>query len=348
MDRAMAIGPLEIQRHRSDWSRGRSPKLAGADAIGGETGISGPLAQQEQPLRVVLQARGLESGDENGVVVWRNPRLEREGSPSVSLRDVVGLQRKIDRRRAEGLSRTSDYLRIANEVTPESDLQKMALDAGLELALLRQWLRLLDVTSGGPVQVTGHFVEKIESSGDYDFIKGWGTTATPSLIANSSDQQVRIPGIARPHSVFVHPSPTLFAAAGWQSPVSGVVKVEAEIQDAHPECGNGVEWWVLHRTFDGSRILKTARLDGAGQGSMESRAIAVKKGEVIALVVGPKDGSHACDLTRVDFRLAETGAEQRFGISHPTSRMIFCQAILKTTVTAIMRFGISTGVKCRS
>ena len=119
---------------------------------------------------------------------------------------------------------------------------------------------------------------------------------------------MRIPGIARPHSVFVHPSPTLFAAAGWQSPVSGVVKVEAEIQDAHPECGNGVEWWVLHRTFDGSRILKTARLDGAGQGSMESRAIAVKKGEVIALVVGPKDGSHACDLTRVDFRLAETGA----------------------------------------
>lgn len=301
-----AIGQIGREGGPPSWQEARTPLVAKQ-----EFRVPLPKLQQEQPLRVVLQARGLESGDENGVVVWRNPRLEREGSPSVSLRDVVGLQRKIDRRRAEGLSRTSDYLRIANEVTPESDLQKMALDAGLELALLRQWLRLLDVTSGGPVQVTGHFVEKIESSGDYDFIKGWGTTATPSLIANSSDQQVRIPGIARPHSVFVHPSPTLFAAAGWQSPVSGVVKVEAEIQDAHPECGNGVEWWVLHRTFDGSRILKTARLDGAGQGSMESRAIAVKKGEVIALVVGPKDGSHACDLTRVDFRLAETGAEQR-------------------------------------
>ena len=301
-----AIGQIGREGGPPSWQEARTPLVAKQDFR-----IPLPKIQAGLPLRVMLQARGLDLGDENGVVVWQNPRLERQGRPPVSLRDVVGLQKKLDRRRADGLSRTSDYLRVANKVTPESDLQKMAVDAGLELDLLRQWLRLLDVNSGGPVQVTGHFVEKMESSGDYDFVKGWGTPATPSLIANSSDQQVRIPGIARPHSVFVHPSPTLFVAAGWQSPVSGVVRVEAEIQDAHPECGNGVEWWVVHRTSDGARILKTARLDGAGQGSMESQAVAVKKGEVIALVVGPKDGSHACDLTRVDFRLAETQAEQR-------------------------------------
>ena len=301
-----AIGQIGREGGPPSWQEARTPLVAKQDFR-----IPLPKIQAGLPLRVMLQARGLDLGDENGVVVWQNPRLERQGRPPVSLRDVVGLQKKLDRRRADGLSRTSDYLRVANKVTPESDLQKMAVDAGLELDLLRQWLRLLDVNSGGPVQVTGHFVEKMESSGDYDFVKGWGTPATPSLIANSSDQQVRIPGIARPHSVFVHPSPTLFVAAGWQSPVSGVVRVEAEIQDAHPECGNGVEWWVVHRTSDGARILKTARLDGAGQGSMESQAVAVKKGEVIALVVGPKDGSHACDLTRVDFRIAETQAEQR-------------------------------------
>ena len=63
MDRTMAIGPLEIQRHRSDWSRGRSPKLAGgADAIGGETGISGPFAQAPARTAVTSGVAGARIG----------------------------------------------------------------------------------------------------------------------------------------------------------------------------------------------------------------------------------------------------------------------------------------------
>ena len=46
----------------------------------------------------------------------------------------------------------------------------------------------------------------------------------------------------KPHSVAMHPSPSLRVAAGWKSPVSAVLRVEGRVQHAHPECGNGVTW----------------------------------------------------------------------------------------------------------
>src|SRR5262245_53737539 len=61
-------------------------------------------------------------------------------------------------------------------------------------------------------------------------------------VANASDTHVRVPGNLRPHSVAVHPSPTLRVAAGWLSPVSGRLRVRGRVQHAHPECGNGVTW----------------------------------------------------------------------------------------------------------
>ena len=46
----------------------------------------------------------------------------------------------------------------------------------------------------------------------------------------------------KPHSIAVHPSPKLAAAAGWQCPAEGVYRIEATVQPAHPECGNGITW----------------------------------------------------------------------------------------------------------
>ena len=37
-------------------------------------------------------------------------------------------------------------------------------------------------------------------------------------------------------------------AVGWQSPIDGEIAVSAKVADAHPECGNGGEWWVQHHT----------------------------------------------------------------------------------------------------
>ena len=53
-------------------------------------------------------------------------------------------------------------------------------------------------------------------------------TRRRSVVANSSDQHVRIPGNMKPHSVAVHPSPTLRVAVGWRSPVAATLRVEGD------------------------------------------------------------------------------------------------------------------------
>jgi hypothetical protein len=270
-----------------------------------------PPLSRDQTVNVAFQSRDVEQDASMGAVVWENARLERSGRPTVLLRDAVGLQKEMARRRASGLQRTVDYLKAVASGGPDIDVQSLAKEHQLDAGILETWFKILDVSTRGPVEVTGHFTNKMESGANYDFIKGWGVPETPSFNANSSDQEVRVPGIARPHSVFVHPSPTLFVAAGWQSPVTGVVQVQAEIADAHPECGNGVEYWILHRFGTDSSTLKTGRFEMGGKASLEPQSIAVRKGEVLALVVGPKDGNHACDLTQVQFRISETQGEQR-------------------------------------
>ena len=107
---------------------------------------------------------------------------------------------------------------------------------------LLAWLDYLGIGSGGAAKIQGYFTNKIVGVANYKFINGWGTSETPLLIANSSDQHVRVPGNMKPHSVAVHPSPTLQAAIGWRSPVSANMQVQAQITHAHPECGNGITW----------------------------------------------------------------------------------------------------------
>ena len=127
------------------------------------------------------------------------------------------------------------------------------------------WLDYLGIGAGGAVEVDGHFTNKITSVGGYDFVNGWGSNETPLLVANSSDQHVRIPGNMKPHSVAVHPSPTLRAAVGWRSPVAATMRVEGPVTHAHPECGNGVTWSLELRRGATRQRLAT----GIAQGDKE-------------------------------------------------------------------------------
>src|SRR6185503_11112942 len=104
------------------------------------------------------------------------------------------------------------------------------------------WLAYLGIGAGGPVELSGLFTSKLSGVGGHDFIRGWGSPETPSLVANSSDQAVRIPGNAKPHGIAVHPSPTLRIAVGWRCPVTATFRAEGKVRHAHPECGNGVTW----------------------------------------------------------------------------------------------------------
>src|SRR5437867_6245161 len=181
---------------------------------------------------------------------------------------------------------------------------ELAKKHGVEADALRAWLDYLGVGSGGPVKIETCFTNTIGSASGYEFIKGWGSPDTPQLVANSSDQHVRVPGNMKPHSIAVHPSPKLQAAVGWRSPITSTMRVEAKVQHAHPECGNGVTWSLeLRRGATRQRLAA-----GVAQGSKELKIapvenLAVQTGDLISLLIGPRDGNHSCDLTEVNLIL---------------------------------------------
>ncbi|MEO2021162.1 MAG: DUF1592 domain-containing protein, partial [Pirellulaceae bacterium] len=146
---------------------------------------------------------------------------------------------------------------------------------------------------------------------NHKFIQGWGTQQTPSVIANSSDQDVRIPGLAKAHSVVVHPSPTLFTAVGWQSPIDGIVRIEASVTDAHDNCGNGVEWFLQHRNSHKTATLWKGEYELGGSATMAPVTIQVRQGELLSLLIGPRQGNHGCDLTSINLTISEPGDPRR-------------------------------------
>src|SRR5262249_8686450 len=75
----------------------------------------------------------------------------------------------------------------------------------------------------------------------------------------------------------------------------------------HPECGNGVAWWLELRRGGTRRRLAAGIAQGAKPapfGPLEK--VSVQEGDVISLLVGPRDANHSCDLTALDLKLAST------------------------------------------
>ena len=303
------IGHIGRNGENREWLEGVSP-------IATNRAINLKLPQgTTEDTSIFLIASDAGDGREHDHVVWENPRLTLANGPDIALRDLGGLQKRIMQLQREALAKTTDYLAAVAEVaakpeTSEQELKVLASKHGLDQSALNVWLNYLAVGEVGPVLVEGHLKEKHQSN-DHDFIRGWGVAATPIALGNSSDREVRIPGISRPHSIVVHPSPTLFIAAGWQSPISGLVKIEANIRDAHPECGNGEEWFVQHRTKRKLGNLWSGDFGAGGSAKMPPKTISVRKGELVSFVVGPRDGSHACDLTEINLTITELNGEKR-------------------------------------
>lgn len=269
-----------------------------------------PQATDQNEVTFYLSVVGAAAdGTASDHVIWKNMRLEGAGRPPLLLRDATSVAKKIGELRRTMLSRTADYLAAASDCIEDDDVSSVAQTHELDSDLLMVWLRFLSI-GNQVVPVHGHYTQTERNPGGVDFITGWGTS-TPSFLANSSDQELRIPGIARPHSVVCHPSPTLYTAVGWRSPFSGLLKVSAEIADAHPECGNGVEYFVQHRTVSEVQTLGQGDFAVQGEGTVPERTLMIGKGDLIALLVGPKEGQHSCDLTRVDLTISEVGGEGR-------------------------------------
>ena len=279
-----------------------------------EVRIKLPAPANSDEVVLYLVASDAGDGNTNDVVVWQQPRLAVPGRPNLLLRDARRFARELSARRESLFAATAKCLAAASDLsaaTNARDLTAVSRERGVDPQALTAWLDFLGIGSGAPPALAW-FTNALPNTSNYDFVKGWGSKETPSLIANSSTQHVRIPGNLKAHGVAVHPSPKLNVAVGWRSPLNGVLRIDAKVTHAHPECGNGVEWFLeLRRGATRQRLAS-----GTAQGSKEIKVgpienFAVQIGDLISLIIGPRDGNHSCDLTDVELVLRSAGNDAR-------------------------------------
>jgi len=248
-------------------------------------------------------------GSASDVAVWSHPRLVVPGRPEIPLSRLRSVIHRLDQTRGPLFSQAAACLNAAAELTevPSGEaLIAWARSKNLDPQVFAAWLEALGLRSGG-TRIEGHMTSSMESAQGYSFIQGWTGADALSVTANASDREVRVPGLMRPHSVAVHPSPSRRVIVGWRGPVAGTFRVEGVVQHSHIECGNGVSW-VLELRRGGTRQTLAS---GVSQGAQEVRfgplpSVTVGVGDVVCLSVGPRDGNHSCDLTRVDLQLTDT------------------------------------------
>lgn len=262
-------------------------------------------------LTVRLHASDAGDGATDDVVVWERPRLVAPGRPDVLLRDLRAVSQNLAQGRTRVVATAAACLTAAAEaaahVSPETlQVADLARRHQVDAPTLQAWLDTLGIRTGGAATITGHFTDRIESSSGYNFVQGWGKAETPLLVANASGQDVRVPGNLRAHGIAVHPSPSLQAAVSWRSPIDSNLRVEVVITHAHPECGNGVTWSLEARRGTSRQRLATGIAHGGKPVRPEPVAVpSFRSGDVLSLLVGPRDGNHACDLTAVDVIITE-------------------------------------------
>lgn len=273
-----------------------------------EVRVTLPASVNRTPVTLYLAVSDAGDGNENDFAVWENPRLVAPGRTDLPLRDVRTASTLLSAYRDKILSSTAKCLAAAAEATDSANAQaidQLAGKHGIEPPILAAWLNCLGIGTG-ETRIDSHMTQKTESAQNYDFIKGWTGADALSVIANSSDQHVRVPGNMKPHSVAVHPSPQRRVIVGWRAPAAAMLSVEGTVQHAHPECGNGVTWAIELRRGNTRQLLG----NGTAQGSKEIACgpfedLTINAGDVIALLIGPRDGNHSCDLTAVDLNLSD-------------------------------------------
>jgi hypothetical protein len=263
-----------------------------------------PTSTSGNEIILYLAAGTAGDGADHDFVVWQQPRFIIPGRPDLPLREVRQFTAGILAWRDRLFKSTAKCLAVAAEASGRAKVNfaPLALEHGIEEEDLLPWLSYLGIGAVESPKLN-HFTTRLPK-GPYDFIKGWGKSETPLLVANSSDRHVRIPGNMKPHGVCVHPSPTLNAAVGWKAPITAVFKLTGKVTHAHPECGNGITWSLDRRRGATRQRLAGGIVQGAKPaviGPIDK--LDIQKGDLVSILIGPRDGNHACDLTDLEFVL---------------------------------------------
>jgi hypothetical protein len=264
-------------------------------------------------LTVYLSAGDAGDGNAEDFAVWENVRLVAPDRPDLPLRNLPAVLQRIAKRRAELSASVVRCLAAAHEADTSIqgvDRKALAAKHGIEADLLADWLNLLGLGSAGEAKLGPLLTKKTMSAADYNFIKGWNGDNALSILANSSDQTVNIPGTMKPRSISAHPSPKFAAVIAWKSPVEGRIQITGSIQDIHTACGNGVTWTLQVRRGNNRDTLASGTSDANKTISLGTHEnVRISPGDAITVVIGPKNGEHACDATEVDLVIKNENVE---------------------------------------
>ena len=246
----------------------------------------------DRDVTLYLTTTDAGDGSADDEVIWENPRLVAPGRPDLPISGLPALVKHLETQRTKIIANTEQCL---NAIAAGKD------DA--DPALMTAWREYLGY---GTTKLEPLLNKQMKSTPDYAFIQGWQGEQALSVLANSSDTTVRTPGVMKAHSVATHPSPTRASVIAWRCDKPGTLRIHGDVSDAHPECGNGVTWALEVRRGHNSEVLASGVTKGATvlpMGPFEN--VRVETGQVVALVIGPRDGNHACDLTAVNLTLSD-------------------------------------------
>ena len=245
-------------------------------------------------LDVTLYLSTTDAGDGSAddEVIWQNARLVAPGRPDLPISGLPALVKHLEEQRAKIIATTEQCL---NAIASGKD--------DVDATLMTAWREYLGY---GTTKLEPLLTKQLKSTPDYAFIQGWQGEQALGVLANSSDATVRTPGVMKAHSIATHPSPSRASVIAWRCERAGTLRIHGDVSDAHPECGNGVIWALEVRRGYTSEVLAKGETKGAQvlkMGPFEN--VRVEAGQVVALVIGPRDGNHVCDLTAINLTLSD-------------------------------------------
>lgn len=252
-----------------------------------------------------------DAGDGNAAdfAIWENARLITSGRGELLLRDVRSVLLQMDRQRdvvTESAERCLAAAEEAMNASERPDLAALAQKHQVDAPVLAGWLNYLGIAGAGGFKLEPLIAKKADSVANHSFIQGWVGEDALSVLANSSDATVNIPGEMKPHTIATHPAPKFASVIAWRSPVSATLRISGTVQDGHTACGNGIAYSLELRRGQTNEVLAAGESNGATViplGPLQD--VSVQPGDVIALVIDPRNGEHACDHTPVSLTLSD-------------------------------------------
>jgi hypothetical protein len=203
------------------------------------------------------------------------------------------------------------YASVAKDVITEMDQYLIAAydqvssrraQSGLHAGTVQRFVSLIEASD---LRLMSDLVKDIHNTPGVHAFKNAGKIDTPSATFNTTAQEQRFITIAMPpRSVAVHPSPKAGASIVFRSPVAGPVKISASVADADPNCGNGVEYKLLHRRGGVATELATGAMPNGGKAAIGATQATLTVGDLVELLILPK-GDYSCDTTVVDLAISQ-------------------------------------------